>query len=352
METEGLEVLPRGLSPASELIAGGNTLRKMQTEFTTAVAVQKPRDRKLIVRACEEEAAIAGDEFYYAWTVKSKDGPKLVEGLSIQAALAAARNWGNCAIPCHYEESSNSYTFTATFLDMETGFNLQRTYKQRKSPNIGMKDVERAEDIVFQIGQSKAIRNVILNALPSWLTSKMLIKAKEEVVGKIRKMGIPVAKEKALAFFKKYSIETERIEKKLGKQLIGWNEEDLALLQGAMTAMSTGQESAASLFPAITEGASISERIKQVVEKQEKENQSSPPGTACFHVQVGKPAGIPSSIPPQFLEAMAKEKARLGDPVYFGVLGDFGVSQADELTKKTDQDMIIKTLKELNPKKG
>lgn len=261
MNTENaLEILPKELSPASELIAGGNALRKIQTEFTTAVAVQKPRDRRAVINACEEEAAIAGDEFYYSWTVKSKDGPKLVEGLSIQAGLAAARNWGNCAIPCFYEESANSYTFTATFLDMETGFNLQRTYKQRKKPNIGMKDQDRAEDIVFQIGQSKAIRNVILNALPSWLTSKMLAKAKEEVITKIKKMGVPVAKEKAVSFFKKYGVGVDRIETKINKKYIGWNEEDLVLLQGAMNSLLTGQESADSLFPAVME--SIVDKIK------------------------------------------------------------------------------------------
>lgn len=343
METEGLEILTsdRDLSPAGELIAGWNTLRKMQTEFTTAVAVQKPRDRKSIIRACEEEAAIAGDEFFYAWTVKTKEGPKLVEGLSIQAALAAARNWGNCAIPCHYEESVNSYTFIATFLDMETGFNLQRTYKQRKKPNIGMKDPERAEDIVFQIGQSKAIRNVILNALPSWLTSKMLIKAKEEVIEKIKKMGLPVAREKVLAFFKKYSIDIDRIEKKLGKNQGGWNEEDLALLQGAMNSLTTGQESADSLFPPIHEGASIHERIKEAAEKQKEEKQSTQPASGTDQSE------RPNS---QFLETMAREKIRLGDAIYYAVLGDFGVSQAEELTKKTDQDMIIKTLKELKAK--
>lgn len=215
-----------------------------------------------IIKACEEEAAIAGEEFFYSWTVKSKQGPKLVEGLSIGGAVAAARNWGNCALPCKVEEEANHYVFTASFVDFETGFNMQRVFKQRKEQNIGMKDTARAEDITFQIGQSKALRNVILNAMPSWLTSKMLKKAKEEVIGQITKMGIPVAQKKALEFFEQRDIPVERVEKKIGKNHAHWNAEDLAMIKGAMSSLVNGQESADSLFPAIGEEAAVSTNKK------------------------------------------------------------------------------------------
>ena len=272
-----LEEVPNMETPAWQLVASGKALRRVQTEFVSAVAVQKPRDKRKALADCLEEAAIAGDEFYYSWTVKSKTGPQLVEGLSVNAALTAARNWGNCAIPVSIEEGSNSYIFTATFVDMETGFNLQRTYRQRKKPNIGMKDVERAEDITFQIGQSKAIRNVILNALPSWLMSKMLEKAKENVIEKIMKMGIAVAKEKTISFFAKYGITVDRIEKKMAKKNEFWSAEDLAVLQGAMNMLIAGQESAESLFPSLSEGASIAERIKDARAKELPQQAAIPP---------------------------------------------------------------------------
>lgn len=246
MSDEIVEVMPE---MPETIIEKGRAMQRVQSEFTTAVAIQKPRERKKVIALCEEEAALAGDEFYYAWTVKSKTGPKLVEGLSIQAATSAARNWGNCAIPCRVDEHEDSYIFTATFVDFETGFNLQRTFRQRKTPNIGMKDTERAEDITFQIGQSKALRNVILSALPSWLTSKILAKAKENIIAKIEKMGIIKAIDKTLTFFQKHSVDVARIEEKIGKKTDKWNAEDLALLQGAMNALLNGQESAESLFP-------------------------------------------------------------------------------------------------------
>ena len=276
---EELETLP-ALTGSEGLIASGAALQKVQTQFSTAVAIQRPRRRLEVIKACEEEAVIAGDEFYYSWTVNARDGKKLVEGLSVQAALAAARNWGNCAVPCSVEENMNTYLFTATFVDLETGFTLQRAFRQKKSLNIGKKYDERAEDLVFQIGQSKAIRNVILNALPSWLTTKMLAKAKENIIEKINKMGIAVAREKTVAFFAKYGVTTDRIENKLGgKKYAAWDAEDLALLQGAMNTLISGQESADSLFPVHHESASKAEDVaaRFSLKTQEVPAEPSPP---------------------------------------------------------------------------
>lgn len=286
MTTELLETQVMNEESGQSIVERGQALQRVQSEFTTAIAIQKPRDRKKVVVLCEEEATLAGDEFYYSWTVKGKSGNQLVEGLSVQGALSAARNWGNCAIPCRVEEQSDSYIFTATFVDFETGFNIQRTFRQRKKPNIGMKDAERAEDITFQIGQSKAIRNVVLNAIPSWLTSKMLVKAKENIIEKINKMGIVVARDKTIAFFQKYAVSLDRIEHKLGKKADRWNAEDLALLQGAMNTLLNGQESADSLFPSPSEKAEMktatkTDELKEKL-KQNQAPQSTPSTTPAY----------------------------------------------------------------------
>ena len=268
--------MEEGQSLGAEVLEKGGALQKTTSEFTQAIVIQKPRRRTEVIRACEEEAAIAGEEFFYSWTVNAKGGPKLVEGLSIGGALSAARNWGNCAIPCRVDETDSHYVFTASFIDFETGFNLQRVFKQRKEQNIGMKDMARADDITFQIGQSKAIRNVALNAMPSWLTKKMLDKAKEQVIAKISKMGIPVAQKKALEFFKKHGIEVERVEKKMAKNHDRWTAEDLAIIQGAMSSLINGQESAESLFPEVSEGATVAtnkkaETLKEKIASKKKE---------------------------------------------------------------------------------
>ena len=183
------------------------------------------------------------------------------------------------------EERSDHYVFTASFVDFETGFNLQRVFKQRKEQNIGMKDTARAEDITFQIGQSKALRNVVLGAMPTWLTKKMLDKAKEQVIDKITKMGLPVAQKKALEFFEKHGITVDRVEKKMAKNHNHWTAEDLTIIQGAMGSLVNGQESAESLFPEVSEGAAVATNKKatdlkaKIAEKQKSQTEKKAKGT-------------------------------------------------------------------------
>jgi hypothetical protein len=242
-------------SVAADVLYEGKAMQQVSTGFSTAVVVQKPRNRKDIIKACEEEAIIAGDDFYYAWTVNEtqKDGskkPKLVEGPGIGLAQAAARNWGNCAIMMTVEETVDSFIFTPTFIDLETGFNLQRAFRQAKAKNVGKKySSDRAEDMIFQIGQSKATRNLIINALPNWLINKTMEAAKQNVIAKIEKLGVGPAKERLLDWFEKKGIAAERIEAKLDKKQAVWQLEDLALLFGAMNSIIKGQELPEDLFP-------------------------------------------------------------------------------------------------------
>lgn len=164
-----------------------NGAMQIKTAYTTAMQVIKPRNLAIVERRCLEEAAIAGDEFYYSW----KQGGSIIEGLTVGASMSIARNMGNCAIPVTVDETKDTYIFTATFVDLETGFNLSRMYRQRKGQNLGekMKKDGRAEDVIFQVGQSKAIRNSVLGAIPKWLQNKVMTKAKENVIGKIQGMG-------------------------------------------------------------------------------------------------------------------------------------------------------------------
>ena len=255
--TGKVEILsPVSGSAAGDIINRGQALQQVRTPFTTAVTVQKPREIFDIKRRCEQEAALAGDSFYYAWTVKGEKGSSLIEGPSVDLAHAAVRNWGNCGVMVDVEERADNYIFTATFVDLETGFNLQRAFRQRKSQKMSKKmDDARQEDIVFQIGQSKAIRNVVVNALPSWLIDGMLEKSKENIVAKIEKKGIAQARQDTIAFFQKYGVGVERVEHKIQKKSTAWTVEDLALLYGAIKTLTEGVESPNELFPPIGGGA-------------------------------------------------------------------------------------------------
>lgn len=224
----------------------GGGMVQAKTQYMTAMQVIRPRVLTKVEAKCLEEAAIAGDEFYYSW----KQGGAIVEGLTVGAAMAIARNLGNCAVPVTVEESKEAYVFTATFIDLETGFNLQRNFRQRKSQNMGakMKQDGRAEDIIFQIGQSKAIRNVVLNACPKWLATKVMAKAKENVVGKIEQMGTVKATDMLIKKAAALSIPLETIEATFGKS-VGWDTVKLVNISGALRGLEDGYITLEEAFP-------------------------------------------------------------------------------------------------------
>jgi len=235
-------------------------MMQVRTQYSTAVQVVKPRNLQVVIKKCEEEASIAGDDFYYSW----KQGKEIIEGVTIGGALAIARNWGNSAVDVKIEETPTSFIFHGAFIDLETGFNLVRPFRQNKiSPKKKIIDKstgetimvdtytgERGMDVIFQTGASKAMRNAILNAVPKWLSSKVLAKAKENIFAKIEKMGI----EKAIALVTKkltaLGIPIETVEKDYGLQK-GWDLTKLVQLSGAIRSIEEGYESAESIFPAL-----------------------------------------------------------------------------------------------------
>ena len=113
---------------AGELIASGKTLVQTRTAYQTAVAVARPRVLTEIVKRCEAEADIAGDSFYYLWEQENKKTGKkaLIVGPSIELAMSVLRNFGNCALVTDVRETEDSYYFTPTFIDLETGMNFSR----------------------------------------------------------------------------------------------------------------------------------------------------------------------------------------------------------------------------------
>jgi len=232
-----------------------------RTSYTTAMTVIRPRNLAMVEQRALQEAAIAGDEFYYSWRQKGS----IIEGLTIGAANAIARNLGNCAVPVEVDETKEAYYFTATFIDLETGFNLQRKLRQRKTQNMGekMKKDGRDEDIIFQIGQSKAIRNVILNGVPNWLCKKVLAKAKENVKGKIEQMGKEKAKDMLLKKANSLKILPETIEASFGKQA-GWDTEKLVQISGALRGLEDGYISIEEAFPSqkVETNKSIANELK------------------------------------------------------------------------------------------
>jgi hypothetical protein len=169
-------------------------MTRVEGRYVTAVAVQKPRSLPAVLRALETEATLSGESFYYGWAA----GKERVEGPSVKLANAAARCWGNCSVELlPVQETHDAWIFTAAFVDYETGFTIERQFRMDKSfPVHGKHDEYRKRDIRFQIGQSKAVRNVILNAIPSGLIDRALEVARDGARAKLQGFIDKVDREK------------------------------------------------------------------------------------------------------------------------------------------------------------
>ena len=246
-----------GSNTAGELIAGGETIRSIQTEYTTAVAVQRPRDLLAVQKRCLQEAEIGGELFYYRWTAKSKSGPAVIEGPSIKCAMAAIRNFGNCAIVQKpVQETRGAFIFTTGVVDLETGFTFERSFKLDKKFPVGgdRMDQFRADDIRFQIGQSKSIRNVVVNFVPAGIIDRMVQVAqtsvRNQLEDRIKKAGgnIAVVIDAMLKKFEQFGVTADFIVAKHGAPRKAWDVGFLTGLAAELRAFEIGDESPATLY--------------------------------------------------------------------------------------------------------
>lgn len=240
------ELVPAGTP--EDMVRDGHTLTKIAAGYQTAVAVQRPRNLDRIVAAMERECEYAGEAFYF----QMQFGGTRIEGGSIGLAYALAREWGNCVVLVDdVRETDDAILFAPTFVDLERGVTIQRAFRQRKGGAVhGKFDPERKQEIAFQIGQSKATRNVIFSAVPRWLVDHCIERAKEAVGQKINAEGLVKAGENCVAAFRELGVDEKRLIGKVGKPRTEWTSRDIVNLRGDYRAIKTGEMSVAELFPA------------------------------------------------------------------------------------------------------
>lgn len=227
-------------------------VQRMQGSYATAMMVQRPRDLRRIETMALQEASMLGEDAFYAWGA----GKDRVEGPSVDLANCLVRCWGNCAVEMQpVQETAESWIFTAAFVDLETGYTLMRQFRQAKNWTVyGKFDDARKEDIRFQIGQSKALRNVVLNAMPAWLVRRAMDKAKggvrEKMEGAIAKHGIDKVQKQAMEKLDKLGADEARVLASMGRKAVAaLTVEDLVLLHGNAAALESGSDTLDGVFP-------------------------------------------------------------------------------------------------------
>ncbi|MBN1253961.1 MAG: hypothetical protein JXA50_01635 [Deltaproteobacteria bacterium] len=259
--SNGKEMAKRPEQPiGEELLREGFEIQKTEVGpeqfYQTALKVQKPRELEKVRHGCLYEAEIAGELFYYQWNVTAKKGKKhLVDGVSINGAMAIARNFGNCAVPVSADtQLDGSVLFKAAFVDLETGFTVARNFRAhfieppgKFADDPGQK--ARWFDMQFQKAQSQAQRNVILKGVPFWLVDMVKKTAKNSVYEQIKKMGVDQAKTAALKkFAEAYGVDQATLEGHIGKTADKWTIQDIVSLKSILRAFEEGFDSPETMF--------------------------------------------------------------------------------------------------------
>jgi hypothetical protein len=218
-------------------------------EFMVAQRVPERRDLRRIMPRLDALAAAAGDAWVYGWDVNDRKGGRKVrvEGPTIKLANDLWREYGNCAVDTRVVDQGTTWIFYAKFIDLESGANMVRSFQQRKGQNTGMDDSGRAMDMVFQIGQSKAIRNVVVNALQT-LSDYCVEQAKGSIVKKIA-ASPEAAREKILGLLDGNGIDRARVEAVYGRTAAHWTVPDMAKIFAEIRSIKDGFTFADEVWP-------------------------------------------------------------------------------------------------------
>jgi hypothetical protein len=236
---------------ADRALAQGNTLVQMSIGgVMQSMALQQYRDLNAVVERVTAEAKLSAENMMYRWTVKKKDGTKdEIKGLSIDAAMVLARNYGNCAAWADLvSETETHWTMVGYFVDRETGFISMRQFRQRKTESHGKFDADRQLDIAFQIGQSKAIRNAVVHGMPEKLKHIIEETAERAVAEELISGGMADAIKKVEKTFAKFDIDRAKLEHRLKKPVAQWGNDELVALRGIYQSIVDGVTSAENEF--------------------------------------------------------------------------------------------------------
>lgn len=234
---------------------GGHALVRPTSGLSERVIGAQPvavyRDEHKVMTKIKSIAAAAGPDWFYRFPVRKQGGGQdWIEGPSIKLANDVARIFGNNVNEVRELDVGDAWVFYARFTDIETGFSMERAYRQRKSQSsLKTKDADRQLDIAYQIGQSKAIRNCIVNSLQIY-ADYAFEEARNSLVEKIGK-DLNTWRERTLSGIKNMSVDLVRVERVIGRGAKDWLAPNIAQVIAMMKSVADGMASADDIFPPI-----------------------------------------------------------------------------------------------------
>lgn len=337
-------------SEASELIAQGHAVIRMENDTMQALTIQRPRPsmKELTSSAIQELEAMpdfAKSNFYVIPYKEKKSDPNSktvnVEGLSVKAAMVLARHFRNISIGGQIVgEDEDHYYIQGAALDLENNVRVQRPKAVKKIAFDGKSEYRLNDaklDQRVQIELSKVIRNAVLALVPEPVKLAYWKRAKELAANGGKKMNKEALAKNVEATFKsyltRYKVDADRILRYLEiekKEEI--TEEMLGTLVGVWNSLNDGETTAEDAFPIVTqagENATVSklldgvqdpkeEPTKTLTREQAKAQQQIPKAPMPGDPQPATPAEPPAGMNAQISDGLFGPAPEKKEPLFPG----------------------------------
>jgi hypothetical protein len=240
-----------------DLLRGGAAITKVENETLAQIAVTRPRDPKRSLERAIGELELDpefAEKQYYRIPYKDRASGQTtwIEGLSIKAAMALGRCFGNMTTSSRVvEDNDHAVIVEGVCIDLENGFRvckpvaISKYYRAKKTGKMVKWSEDRFPQIL-QAGASKAVRNAILNVIPEPLQRRYWNRARElaaEHASGGKGKGIDYAKTipAVLKAFEPYKVERSHLEAHLGHPLENATRQEFGDLKAVLNALEAGE---------------------------------------------------------------------------------------------------------------
>lgn len=233
--------------PGRALAMTGDDLTKLSALHFAPITARRcevERTQATILRDIREAAAMSSNDFYYSFPVKKRGGGvDYIEGISVDGAMACVTAYRNAEVDCRPVDIGHSWVFLGRFIDHERGVSVIRPFLQRKvgGSQLGGVDEGRRIEIAFNIGASKATRNVVANAIRPY-TNFCFEESKQDLVKRVG-LKLPETKAKTLLRLEELGIDLKRVEAQFGRAASEWTAREVA---GLITQIKSVQQGLAT----------------------------------------------------------------------------------------------------------
>ncbi len=218
--------------------------------FHGVAQIFSPRNEALIRSEIRAQAAAAGADWYYSIPFKDRKTGKTtyVEGPTIELANAVHLIYTHAEVDSWVSgEGPDFIEITARWIDVEKGVAMTRVFRQRKgAAKIGGNDPARNMEADVAIGASKAIRNVIVNAL-SGMVGLAFEEARNSLVKKIGQDIEHYRTEVPERLGR--MVDIHRVEAVVGKPVKDWVARDIAQVIAMGKTVTDGMATLDETFP-------------------------------------------------------------------------------------------------------